>query len=442
LKKGEILVAQTGAAPRPREGANQTYVATLVVFTTLGVLLAAFDSIARNVAFPLILHALKMNVAQGALIFSGAFGVTFLASLLMGPLMDRLGRKRAFLLALVAAGLTSGATAFIQTVGQYVAVGILAGVCLAVLQPAGVLVAEEAPARWRGTLMAITHAGFSGGAILVSLIGSAVLPSGDWRVLFYLCFSPLLLAAVGAFALREPPRSQEAIAVKRARDRIARGERLVTNYQIDEEKATHNEWRQIFAPDLRRQTLVITIAGFLINFSPALVLALGVTFMTVFDHLAIGAASLAMAVESFAVLIGTLVSGSLTDRFGPRNVVILWTLLGGISLGLLAVRGEVGWVTGALAGYGFFGQGALSSWIRYVNDSFPTRARGSGVGFVNGVYFLGGGTLGPIVFGTVIQAGHAPVAPLVAAGCSIASGLLLFLGRPIRPRLELEEIAS
>ncbi|MBX5468175.1 MAG: MFS transporter [Firmicutes bacterium] len=436
--EGTTTPVEAGGGSTTRSG----YVAVLVIIATLGVLLCAFDSIARNVALPLVLKSVHMNIAQGSLVFSGAFVMTFLGDVFMGPLMDRVGRKWTFILALIAAAIFSGFTAFITAAWQYVVIGILAGLCLAVLQPAAILVSEEAPARWRGTLISLTYAGFAMGSIVVSLLGSVILPTGNWRVLFYLSFSPLLLVLVAWAVLREPPRSAEALRVKRARDRIARGELVRTEFTIDERKAIRGEWRQIFAPDLRRQTIVTAIVGFLLNFSPGLILVLGVAFVTAYDHLPIGVASFALAIEGFAVLVGTLVSGTLTDRFGPRNVVILFTVLGGIAVALMGIRGGEGWVLTTMAAYGFFGQGTLGSWTRYLADSFPTRARGSGVGFVNGVYFLGGGTLAPALFGAVMNAGNPAAAAWLAGGVTILGGLILFLGRSIQPRRELEEIAS
>jgi MFS family permease len=47
------------------------------------------------------------------LIFSAAFIVTALLNVVIGPVMDRMGRKRALQLVLLAAGMSSGLTAFV-----------------------------------------------------------------------------------------------------------------------------------------------------------------------------------------------------------------------------------------------------------------------------------------------------------------------------------------
>ncbi|MBX5468102.1 MAG: MFS transporter [Firmicutes bacterium] len=427
------------AVPGLAAAPSRRYVTTLVTLATLGVLLSAFDSVARNVALPLILQSLHMNIAEGGLVFSGGFLASFLSNLLVGPVIDRFGRKRAFLLTLLATALFSGITAFVTTVWEYAVVGFLAGTCLAVQEPAQVLVSEEAPARWRGTLMGIVGAGFAMGSIVVSLVGAAILPSGNWRMLFLLAFAPVLLVLLGAAFLREPPRSAEALRVKRERQRIASGQTVATTFAIDEVKAVQPEWVQIFAPDLRRQTLVTAIFGLLVNFSTGFVLALGVSYLTAFDHIGIGVASLAIAVEGLATLVGTILVGWLADRIAARHILVVWSMVGGIAVGLLAIRGGPSWVFFAMALFGFFGQGALGCWFRYLADSFPTRARGSGTGFVVGVFFFGL-AFAPAIFGAVMNTGNFPGAALLAGGIAIAGALVLLAGKVIPPRKELEEI--
>lgn len=417
------------------------YIATLVTLATLGVLLSAFDSIARNVALPLILKSLHMNIAQGGLVFSGGFLASFFANLAIGPIIDRIGRKRAFLLTLLATAIFSGLTAFVTTVWEYAVVGFLAGTCLAVQEPAQVLVSEEVPAKNRGTLMGIVSAGFAGGSIVVSLVGAAVLPSGNWRLLFLLAFAPALLVLLGSFLLREPPRSLEAMRVKRERERVAQGQLVETTFAINEQKAIRHEWRQIFEPDLRRQTIVTSVFGLLVNISTGFVLALGVVYVTAFDHIGIGPASLSIAIEGVATVFGTLLVGFLADRIASRNLLIIWSILGSLAVALLAIHGGTGWVFLVMALFGFFGQGALGTWWRYLADSFPTRARGSGSAFVIGVFFFGL-AFAPAMFGAVMNTGNFPAAALLAAIIALVGSLVLLLGKVIPPRKELEDIIT
>lgn len=118
---------------------------TVTVFGILAVGMAAFDSIARNLALPEIITAVHISVSTASNLFAAAFGVTFLGNQVIGPLMDRIGRKRAYQLTLLAAGLTSGLTAFVTSSLWYGVIATLAGCCLVVETPALVIVGEETP---------------------------------------------------------------------------------------------------------------------------------------------------------------------------------------------------------------------------------------------------------------------------------------------------------
>jgi MFS family permease len=430
------MTANSTVESRAGAAARGPYVAALVAVSTLGVLLSAFDSVARNVALPLVIKDLGINVGEAGLVFSGGFVASFAANIALGSLIDRVGRKRAFIITLVATGITSGATAFVSSLWEYALVGFFAGVCLSVQTSAQILTAEEVPARWRGMSMGIVTAGFSGGVIIIGVVGSIVLPAGHWRLLFLLSFLPIGLAILAAFLIKEPMRAREALAVK-AGDKAAQ-----RTYAIDESAATRAEWRQIFAPDLRRQTIVASVFGILVNFSTGFVLALGSEYVVTYDHVSVGAASLAIVIDGAASVVGALVVGALSDRWASRDLLVVWSALGGLSLILLAFRGGITWVFLVLALFGFFGQGALGCWWRYLADSFPTRTRGTGSGVVVGIFFLGN-AFAPAAFGGIMNTGNeAPAAVAAGAIAIVGAFVLLLLGARISARRQLEDIRT
>jgi len=179
----------------------------------------------------------------------------------------------------------------------------------------------------------------------------------------------------------------------------------------------------------------------LVNFSVGFVLVLGVEYFVLFDHIGIAAASLALTVEGIFTLVGEIVVGYLADRFASRNIIIIWNIIGAIALALLAVRGGAGWIFFVMALFGFFGQGYQGTWWRYLNDSFPTRARGTGSAFVTAVYFLGL-VFAPTMFGSIMNAGQLTAAPLLSAAIVLVGSLILLAARRIPPRRELEELAT
>ena len=410
--------------------------ATVTVFGIIASMMAAFDSISRNLAMPFVIKEFHLSVATVSDLVALGFAVTFLSSQIIGPLMDRIGRKRAFLIALFAAGVTSGVTAFVTNAWEFGIVAALSGTCLVAAAPVAVMVAEESPRKARSILMALVQGSFSGGSLVLGVVGSAILPGGHWRMLFLIGFCPLLLLVLSQIFLREPPRSAEALRVKRARDAEAGN----LTFAVDVERARRSEWRQLFEPGVRRQTIVLCVGGFFINFSPIFVLGLSATYFSLYDHIGIGAISLALSLEGVGAIIGAVVLGVLGSWFRTRDLVIASAFTGGIVLVLFGIHAGTSQIMLLMGLYGFLGQGLIGIWGRYIAESYPTRMRGTASGFVMGFYFLSS-VPAPVLFGALVGGGHFVLTAVLAGVVVVIGGIVLLLGKAHPVGAELEDLA-
>lgn len=435
-----MLDEQRSSTDRERSGRPDVGTRQGVAVTTFGIaalVAAAFDSVARNLALPQVTRALGMNISQGGAIFSAAFVVTFLANLAIGPIMDRVGRKRALQLTLLGAGLFSGLTSVVVLPWQYAIIGALAGVTLVVQTPLLVMVGEEVTPRRRSLAMALVQGSFSGGTLIVGIVGALLLPGGHWRVLFVLAFAPLILLVISQFVIREPERAREAVAVRRG----TLGTTTQLAHRIDVDKARQGVLRQMLGPDLRRQTIVTSSAGLLMNLSTGFVLALTATYFELYYQLPVWSVGISLSIEAVAALSGCLVIGLIGNRYPARNLVAGFTLVGALAVGLMAFRGNIAWAWLLMGCFGFFGQGSHGAWSRYQVEAFPTRIRGSAAGVINGFFFLGN-AVAPAVFGALIDARLFSVTALVAGVLTAAGALLLLLGRRQETGRELEELTT
>ncbi|WP_169794262.1 MFS transporter [Alicyclobacillus shizuokensis] len=424
-----------GGDSKPFAGVQKNvtgYVVLLTVLGTLSVLTAGFDQVSRNVSFNVVQTQLHISLNNMGLITSGNTLMTCLAQFLIGPIIDRLGRKRGLQILLLVSGLFSGLTAFVTGTVQFGIFNFLGGAAVAVPTAAECLLGEEAPAKVRGLLMGIIVSGFSMAAVLVSFVSAPILDMGNWRLLFLLGFAPIVVAILIQFLVRETFRFSELQQKRKAALETR------TSDDLDLERPS---WRHLFTPELRRQTVVVSLAGFFLNFANSFILVLGVEYFVVFDHLNTPDAVHSIAFEGIGALIGQVICGWIADRIPSRHVMVFFQFCGGVALFLFHWHGSAAFIWTLSGLVGLFAGGAVGSYGRYVAESFPTRVRGTGSTFAWGVYSLSA-VPAPTVFTAVMSSGHPALVPVLCAILIVIGAIVFLFGRLILPNKELEEITN
>ncbi|MFM9441682.1 MFS transporter [Streptomyces acidiscabies] len=146
------------------------------------------------VALPTISADLGLTLGQAQWLMSG-FALGFGTLLLLGPWINaRLGRRRAYLGALVVFALASAVGGVTGSAAVLIATRVVKGLCAALTAPSGLAIIAAAyrdPARRRRAVA--VYALFGAAGFSLGLLLSGVLLLADWRWTFLL---PALIAAV------------------------------------------------------------------------------------------------------------------------------------------------------------------------------------------------------------------------------------------------------
>ncbi len=361
------------------------------MFDALEILLLSF-------ALPVIRADLGLTTTQGGLLATATLLGIGVSSVTVGWLADNYGRKRALMVSLAVFGMFTAAIMVVPSFTVFVVLRFLAGMGLGgVWGVVSTYVVETWPAAQRGRAIAFVLSSFPVGGVVAAVLSGALLP--DWRLLFFLggvgVVIPLVI--VGVF-FRE-------------------------SAEWAEQKTTPVKVTEIFAPDLRKRTVLGAVVAALAMFGAWGASTWLPTYLQAEKGIPAATVALFLTVLNLGMFVGYNVFGLIADRIGSKNALVL--SLAGVALTLplyvvAADRTALLWLGPMFAFFaayaGIFGA--------YLGGLFPTRVRTTGAGFC---FNIGRGVsaFAPLTLGVLAAGSGFGTGLLVCAGFMAAAAILM-----------------
>ena len=219
--------APAGALPAglERVSVRQTRRVTGIAF--LAWTIAVYDFILFGTLLPDISRDFGWDTSESLLVSTLVSVGTAVIVLLVGPLVDRLGRRVGMVVSVTGTAMSSGATALSAGAASLVGIRSISGLGLAeqsinatYLNEIYELTEDDRIRRNKGFVYAIVQTGWPIGALLaaafVTLITSVFGP-GEWRIAFGLATVPALVVAAVCLTLRESPQFVAQQRIRRLR---------------------------------------------------------------------------------------------------------------------------------------------------------------------------------------------------------------------------------
>lgn len=328
----------------------------------------------------------------------------FFGAFIIGTLSELYGRRRMLLACVALFSLTMIGAALAPTPWVFGLMRFIGGIGLGgVIPVAAALTIEYSPAEKRSFNYGIMYSGYSLGILSAALVAMWLLEQFGWRSVIAFGALPLLLIWPMARIL---PESLEYLSHKGLYTQAEQlAHKLDINYQPSPEQQQQKSQSVkeivtvVFAKKHLRATACFWIALFC---GMLLVYGLNTWLPSIMrkEGYNLGSSLTFLIVFSLASALGGLFLGKIADRYGVRNSVAFFFLLGAIGVGCLAFKQNIymNYVLVAFAGIGSISAALILT--GYIANYYPSNARASATGWALSFSRIGAMT-GPI-FGAYI----------------------------------------
>lgn len=418
---------------------------------------AVYDFVLFGNLLPKLAADLGWSATHTTAINTWVTAGTALVAFGIGPLVDKVGRRKGILVAVIGAAFASLLTA----VAGWVA-GIVAGFGIVMLvlvrSIAGLGYAEQAinaaylneifahvytdpaKARRRGFIYSLVQSGWPVGAVIAAASVYLLFPIGGWALCFVVAAFPAIFIAIAGRRLKETPQ----FTARREAERCLAAGKNSEAYTLAKEAGVDLDERSVplvaaFKGESLRSTVVIGTSFMLCWLAVLVFVILGTLLLTAESgkDIAFSNALVVLIISNGAAFIGYLFHGWLGDRIGRRNAIALGWVLCAVSFTamLLAPAGNYGLIVSLYSLGLFFLLGPFSALLFFTGESFPVHTRATGSSIINA-----SGQVGAIIAGflvtIILASGASWTETAFYCGCLpvFAAGILIMAARNVNPR--------
>ena len=337
-----------------------------------------------SVTMPSLIEEFQITKAHAGIISTWSLIGMGIGGIVGGWLADRFGRVKIVVWMMVLFCVGTAILGLAQTYEQFLVIRFISAIGIgAEYAVCNMLMAEYIPTKKRTTILGILGASYSLGYLLAALLAGAILPIYGWRPLYLISLFVVFIAVYVGFKIPEPQGWKEELQKSKAE--------------------TKNEWVTIFKDSKTRSTFLwwtLTTMFYLFGYYGVgtwlptyIVSELGFSFTKMTGYL-VGTYT--------ATILGKILAGWLSDRFGRRTVYAIGGLSTAVALPLVYMYHTPGNIIILLIMLGFLYGSQLGVNSTYMNESFPTKIRGTAVG---GAFNIGrlGAAFSPLIIGMIAE---------------------------------------
>jgi len=378
---------------------------------------SVYDYTLFGTLLPVIAEDFGWSTAFAAGINTWVTVGVFAVSLVVGTLLDRFGRKRALIITVIGAAISSGLTGLAGGAISLVLIRAFSGFGASEEVVNAVYLNEMyAKAKRRGFMYSVVQAGWPVGALVAAGLTALILPHLGWRWTFVVAMLPAVIVAICASRLPESPAYAALREVRRRREagEVDAASTLAAEHGLSDTDHRASRVRDVFTPELRRHTVCLSLA-WLFNWMAIQVFSvLGTSVLTEAKGFSFSNSLVVLVLANAVGFCGYLFHGWVGDRIGRRTTIIAGWMVGAVVTAAMLLGPDSSTYT--IVTYSaslFFLTGPYAALLFYMGESFPAQVRGMGTNVAH--------VMGPV--GGI--AGSALLTVLLAAGTGMRTAALI-----------------
>ncbi|SDH47491.1 MFS transporter, AAHS family, benzoate transport protein [Planococcus glaciei] len=369
----------------------------------------SFDLVIYSSVIPLIMEEWAITPVQAGAIGSYGFIGMMIGAVLFGIMADKLGRKNVLILSVVLFSVFSFLCAFAPGPTSFSVLRFIAGIGIGGVMPNVIALLTEYTPKYRvNIVILIMLCCFSVGGILAAIVGIYFIPLMGWHSVYWVAAIPLLFIPLMMKNFHDSPvillmkgKTEELrYVLKKANPALS----LTPDTKFiasNEEKESGSPVTALFKNKRALGTAMIWIAFFM-----CILMINGLT--TWLPNLMFSAGYALNSSLSFVIalnagsVIGTLILGTLADKFGVKKVLVPMFVMASVCLMLLGFKNNMIVLYLLIGITGACTIGAQNLSYSFVSQYYPSLIRSTGVGFASAVGRIGG-IIGPIFGGVLVS---------------------------------------
>ncbi|WP_336713343.1 MFS transporter [Arthrobacter sp. USHLN218] len=355
---------------------------------------SVYDYTLFGTLLPVIAEDFGWTTAQSTAINTFATIGVFIVSLLVGTILDKMGRKKALIVLMLGGALASGLTGLAVGAVSLVIIRSFTGFSMSEEVVNAVYLNEiYKEAKSRGLMYSLVQGGWPVGALISAGLSALLLPIIGWRWTFVVAAVLSLVVVAMALRLPESPTfaAMQEVKRRRAGGDVEGAHSLAAEHDLEEAAHHATGVKDVFTPELRWHTILLALSWFFNWISIMIFSVLGTTILVDAKGVSFDNALVILVLANAVGFVGYVFHGWLGDKITRKRTVVLGWLAGGIvSLIMLLGPGIPAIIIPLYALTLFFLTGPYAALLFYMGESFPAHVRGMGTNVAHVMAPVGG----------------------------------------------------